>query len=190
MLYEALDVIREKLNNHITAITQSIENVQLGDVARLGNGQTGGGETELQNNSVIISLANIEEEHALKNNYPVRELGGAYIASKPVLYLNVYLLITANFSDYEEALKHIGHVLGFFQANKTSNLTVPRVAGTITLTFNLHNISLENLNNLWVVMGGQYRPSVLYKTKLFVVQESPGDSQYPILDIQSNEKLV
>jgi hypothetical protein len=191
MLLEALKAIKEKLNDYVFALTKEENKVVLDDVARLGKGQGGGGNVEVEESSasILITLANIEEENALKNNYPMREQSGVLIASKPALFLNLYLLITANFSDYEEALKHIGHVLGFFQANKTMTVSLPNFPEPCTLTFNLHNISFEHLNNLWVVMGGQYRPSVLYKTKLFLVQESSEDGKHPILEINSNETL-
>ncbi len=191
MLFEALNEIRRKLDNHVFSITGETNKVVLDDIARLGKSQEGGGDVdgEERNTSIIITLANIEEENTLKNNYPIREQGGVLIGSKPVLFLNLYLLIAANFNHYDEALKHIRYVLGFFQANQSLTFSLPNIAEPCTLTFNLHNISLENLNNLWVVMGGQYRPSLLYKTKLIIVQESSEDGKYPILEINSNENL-
>ncbi|MFN0037157.1 MAG: DUF4255 domain-containing protein [Saprospiraceae bacterium] len=195
MLLEVLNAIKDKLNNHIAPLVgknpEQDKVVKLEDVARLAKGPEGSNDVEGEeaNASIFITLANIEEENALKNNYPMKEQGGVLIASKPVLFLNLYLLIAANFNRYDEALKHISFVLGFFQANKTMTVALPNFPDPCTLTFNLHNISFEHLNNLWVVMGGQYRPSVLYKTKLLLVQESVEDGKYPILEINSNETL-
>jgi Pvc16 N-terminal domain len=189
IIRDALEQIRDKLNEYFRSINGVDGKAVIKDVARIeqASGEVGGEDTI---NKVFITLANIEEENTLKNNYPLREQGSVFISDKPALFLNLYILLSAHFEKYEEeSLKYIGYTLGFFQSHQTLKFKLKEQSGFCTLTFNLHNISLENLNNLWVVMGGKYMPSVLYKVKLIMIQESMGDGARAVLEINSNENL-
>jgi hypothetical protein len=138
--------------------------------------------------NIVLTLVNIEEETALKNNYPIQQEETAFISQKPTLYLNLYLLFSANFKSYEEALKHIGYVLQYFQMNNKISYTDDS-GNTYNLLFTLHNIGFENMNNLWVVLGNQYIPSVLYKVRLIFIQEAPPVRGTVITAIDSDGQL-
>ena len=55
-----------------------------------------------------------------------------------------------------------------FSAENDSTGTFP--SSIDRLVFDLHNLSFEQLNHLWSVLGGTYVPSVLYKVRLVKIQ--------------------
>lgn len=135
-------------------------------------------------NNIVLTLVSIEEETSLKNNYPIRQEDTALITQKPTLYLNLYLLFAANFDVYKEGLKHLGYVLRFFQMQNKISFT-DTFENTYNLLFTLHNIGFENMNNLWVVLGNQYKPSALYKVRLVFIQDAPLTQSDVITHIKS-----
>jgi hypothetical protein len=162
--------------------------LMLGDIAKHEKERDtpGGGDT-IQNN-LVLTLVSVEEESSLKNNYPTRQEEAISLNQKPTLFLNLYLLFSANFDDYEEALKHLGYVLSFFQAN--TRISFSDASGdTYNLNFTLHNIGFESLHNLWTVLGGAAKPSVVYKARLIFIQGSPLNGAGLVTHIQSNEHL-
>jgi hypothetical protein len=59
------------------------------------------------------------------------------------------------------------------------------------LAAELFNLNMEEQNNLWSMLGGMYRPSVLYKFRALVIQEKHAvDGGGPVLvkDIELEEK--
>ena len=96
------------------------------------------------------------------------------------------MLFAANFDVYKEGLKHLGYVLRFFQMQNKISFT-DTFGNTYNLLFTLHNIGFENMNNLWVVLGNQYKPSALYKVRLVFIQEAPPTQGDVITNIKSKE---
>lgn len=183
MLYVVIKQIAEQIN---LTLTPGV--VLLADVAKHERPADTPGADELENH-VLLTLINIEEENLLKNNYPVEQLGAARVTRPPALFLNLYLLFSANFVKYDEALKHIGYIIRFFQASKPFLIDDPDAGQRYKVTLTLHHIGFENLNNLWTVLGGKYLPSVLYKARLVMVQDGTPTGSQAIIDIQATEHL-
>ena len=134
---------------------------------------------------IIITLINIEEENTLKNNFPSRVQNNVIVKEKPVLFVNLFLLFSAKYTVYDEALKYLGLVISFFQSN--NRLTISTLDNTEVIC-NLHNIGFENLNNLWTVLGGKYMPSVIYKVRMLAFQAAPSEGGPVIIEISESEK--
>jgi len=126
-------------------------------------------------NSILLSLINIEEERVFKTQRPtVETVNGQSVLFNPDIKLNLFTLFTANFSNYKESLKFISHVVSFFQIN---NVFTPGSHPTLDdsiqkLIVDLYTISFEQQNNLWGALGAKYMPSVIYKLRMLVVRES------------------
>ena len=97
----------------------------------------------------------------------------------PPLHLNLYLLIAANFKNYDTSLISISKVIEFFQGKKvfTSSNTVynrDNVAFEILDDFRfileIYSPSFEELNNIWGTLGGRQMPSVIYKVQLIQIE--------------------
>ena len=190
MLHKVLEEIATRFNDFLlpqSGGSNSLFKLIVGDISKNENAQDSDTADSIQNN-IVLTLVNIEEEHSLKNNYPIRQDDTAFISQKPTLYLNLYLLFTANFDRYEESLKHLGYVLQFFQMNNKISFT-DAFGNTYNLLFSLHNIGFENMNNLWMVLGNRYMPSVIYKVRLVFIQESPPNQGKVITNIDTNEQL-
>ncbi len=139
-------------------------------------------------NRVVMSLINIEREGAAgSTGVPVRTESGAFVRTSQALNLNLYVLVSASFGDYVEALKLLSAVLGYFQGkpvfNAQSAAAFPK--GLDRLTMEIVNLDIQQLNNVWGNFGGKYLPSVLYKARMFTLQEGWVIEQVPpISDIE------
>jgi len=116
-------------------------------------------------NKVCVFVQNIEEEKMLKNTSFQANAGMA-----PPIFINIYLVIAANFPEpnYDESLRYISMVIEFFQGkplfDKSNTQELPPSVEKIVLEF--YNQSIQDLNNLWSLIGAKYIPSVVYKVKL------------------------
>lgn len=179
MIYVVIKQIADAVNQALSPGA-----VVVADVAKHERPADALGADELENH-LLLTLINIEEENVLKNNYPSQQLGAALVTQPPALFLNLYLLFAANFAKYEEALKHIGYVIRFFQPRPPFAIADPDTGQLYKVNLTLHHIGFENLNNLWTVLGGKYLPSVLYKARLVMVQDGPPTGSQAIVDIQA-----
>jgi hypothetical protein len=132
-------------------------------------------------NKVVLSLVNIEREAAAGATGPhLRPENGGFARMSPALNLNLYLLVSAPFkstvstdSSYEGALKLLSAVLGYFQGKPvfTAQNAPAFPRGLDKLTVEIVNLDFLGLHNLWGNNGGKYLPSVLYKARMFTLQE-------------------
>lgn len=132
--------------------------------------QTGG--------DVLLTLVHIEEEAFAKQQSPYKY--GVPIGSdgrktaaeryaQPELRLNLYILVSAQHENYETALHHISGVIRAFQAQNTFKVGNEAEPSVIV---DLFPLKMEQNINLWQSIGYKLMPSVLYKVRMLVVQES------------------
>ena len=184
-LEELKERVNSYLNQQLTVSNPSNNNIVVGDISRKETPIVDN-SPDTDNSKICLTLVNIEEETTLKNNYPVRKEGSSFIKEQSAVYINVYLLFSSNYENYSEGVKQLSRVIQFFQFNKKMSLFINE---TIEVRLNLHNIGFENLNNLWTVLGGRYLPSVMYKARLLLFQETPPISGPAIIDIEGTETL-
>lgn len=188
MISETLIGIVEHLKGHLSGTngqSSVLGSVELKDISKNESS-----DTDITENSIVISLVNIEEEYTLKNNYPVRTLNNVTVKEEPVLFLNLYILVAAvKFTRYDVALKQLGTVISFFQSNKSISISSGNNPNSrLEVICHLYNIGFENLNNLWTVMGGKYMPSVIYKVRVLPYQASSPVSGPAITEIEVANK--
>lgn len=187
MIFNALNQITKFINQVLAPV--GLGNlVMLADVARHERPAGAVGATDVEEH-ILLTLINIEEENALKNNYPVQQIGSSLVTRQSALFLNLYVLLAANFTHYDEALKAVDAVLRVLQSHKKIRIQDLDTGETFDLFPAMHHIGFENLNNLWTVLGGKYMPSVLYKFRLVMVQESPPTGGQVITDIQATSTV-
>jgi hypothetical protein len=171
MLERTLSFLADQLNAHLGARYPSSEPHAVLSSLIGGDGTVPSGIE----NKVVLSLVNIEREvSAAGSGTQLRAEGEGFIRTNAPLNLNLYILAAASFAgNYDEALKLLSAVLGFFQGRQV--FTVQNVAGfprgLEKLTLEIVNLDLQGLNNLWGNIGGKYLPSVLYKARMLTVQE-------------------
>jgi len=197
MIGNALILLREELSAYMT---------NQGDPANVVIENIGLFETENGQNledSIVISLVNIEEESTLKNGTTFTKWpdGVARYENRPV-FLNLYVLFTANFAGgvppnnaYVQALKRLSLVIEFFQGKSTftpatstvtlppelSDLSNPAVAG-LKLNLELYTLTFEQINHLWGSLGGRQIPFAMYKVRVVTITERSVRREVPLIE--------
>ena len=121
-----------------------------------------------ESDKVILTLANIQEEAV--NNRP----GNMTLLEAPA-NINLHVLISTYFieDNYADSLKYLSGVVSFFQANRVFNHSnSPGLDPEIDkISFEIANLDIQGLSNLWGIIGGKYLPSVLYKVRMVPIRE-------------------
>lgn len=154
-------------------------------------------------NKIVITLVKIEEEFAMKNRPTNRRnpVTNNIEYVNPPVFLNLYILITPNTSDYGVTLTFLSRVISYFQYQRVfteNNAAIPSEDGDILpirhFNFNLsmESPTIEQLNHLWSILGGKLLPSVLYKLQLQVIEYIPDEPRKgdPIRQIIVNEQIL
>lgn len=145
------------------------------------------------NNKVALSLINIERETFSKS------LGGggggsftrSAIGLEPV-YLNLYIMVSICFggNNYLESMKFLSSSIAFFQRRPVfDHSNTPDLDDQIDkLVMDIENLSIQDLSNLWGVLGGKYYPSVLYRARMVAID--PGDIRDQAITISSTPEAA
>jgi len=122
-------------------------------------------------NMILVSLVKIEEDRISRSPVNYVRVDQQVVYRNPPIYLNLDVLFTANFENYRTSLLLLSTVIRFFQFQ---NVFTPQNSpdlppGIEELIFDMKTLSLQDLNNLWGILGSKYIPSVLYKMRLIQI---------------------
>ncbi|WP_297845786.1 DUF4255 domain-containing protein [Pseudomonas sp.] len=132
-------------------------------------------------NKVIVTLINLECERNKQFSGGLRPGIDQSNQVNPAIYLNLDILVSANFDNYSEGLKFLTWAIGFFQESRvldhTNDPLMP--SGLESLGLEFENSPSAKIENLWAAMGVSYLPSVMYKIRHVPVEsehnhDSPG----------------
>lgn len=179
MVVDAIALILRQLNQYIVQAdggSAGAPNPALwGNISQLDRSEIA---TELDNH-LVLSLVNLEEERALKNgkSFVSNNLTEVTYRNNPI-HLNLFLLFTANYRNYETALKRLTQVLTFFQGKQkfTPNNSPGANPGPppimeFSLVMDLLSLSFEEINHLWGSLGGKQSPFVVYRGRLVTISD-------------------
>lgn len=170
MILQAMKFVEQRLNRYLlgrypsqsdwvvlSGITQNDGSVPL-DVAR----------------KIALTLINIERDPVATNTQPrsQNDAKGSAVMN-PTLRVNLDVLISAHFDDtYADGLELLSSAIGFFQGSSIySPQTAPDLPpGLDRLTTEWVDLDVARIHQLWTVLGGRYRPSVLYKFRMLSFQ--------------------
>lgn len=126
--------------------------------------------------ALSMLLVRIEEETALRSPDRHARAGadGARQRVEPEIRINLWVLLVARFPDYLAAMRHLSRVLGYFQNHRVFNAdNAPDLdAGLQQLMLELVTPSFSEQNEIWGALRTAYLPSLLYKVRLLVFQDS------------------
>lgn len=195
------EAIAERMGLPIQPLDPEIEEISFENVALFESIR----EDENNTANILMSLVNVEEEATLKNNPNFRKikLNGEVDYQNPPVYINLYVLFTANHTSYQNALKRLSLIMQFFQSKKVftvPNSFVPQIAGDLVfsdedntdvkLNIELFSMTFEQVNHLWGSLGGKQIPFALYVMRLVkiedVVKQRGGGT---ILEVEINESI-
>ena|SRR5688572_6933235 len=184
MIAESLNVIIDLLNEYI-APASTDDPLIFTNISKYNDGDE---FSSSLNDKLILSIVNIEEDRLAKSpeNY-IRE--NSLIRYKnPAVPINLTVLFAATHTNYGQAIMLVEKVIRFFQiknvftpdntpeileANEISDLTIEKIL------FEWVNLNLEQVNQLWTALGGHYMPSVIYKVRMFMIDENVIQKEAP-----------
>ena len=127
---------------------------------------------------IVISLARVQEESSLKNtpHYTPSADNSSTVYSNPPVFVNLYLLISFNSLNYENALTYLSRTVRFFQSKKIfTHKNTQDINGTLNerdkvdsfkILIDLYSPGSEEANQLWGMLGGKQLPYVMYKMRV------------------------
>jgi Pvc16 N-terminal domain len=183
LIQDTLELIRQRLNEYFQAADPSPEDwVILSNIV-----DQDGAAFEQARNKVVIFLANIQHDTTISTWRPaVPTAGDRYAIVPPPLYINLFLLFFANFSEknYPMGLGMISRTIAFFQENPLfDHYNLPDLPAPVDkLAFEFTNLDAQGLNYLMGLAGVNYLPSVYYKVRMLpfrreVIQEQASAAQ-------------
>lgn len=190
MIDKGLEVIKGTLENYLKLLPEL--NLTSGDFIVLSHVVKPNGTLAVQDNSLAITLVNVEEERILKSQNTVSILPNGNVSKvNPEIKLNLFILVSANYQNYNTALQYLSAVVRCFQSNNVfTKEKVPGMDPSIEkLLVELYTLNFEQQNHLWGALGAKYMPSVLYRVRLITIQEAiQSAEQKPIKKIHISDK--
>lgn len=185
MLDLALRFVAQQVNAHLLKRTGSA----LGPVA-VGPVVDDTGKWVVAPNTVQLTLVHLEQEPSFRNAPQERvQVGSALVLQPPPMKLNAVVLFAASFASYEQALRQLSLVLGFFHARPVFDAAEqPGLPpGVERLAVELVGYGPEQLNQLWSTLGAKHLPSVVYRLRMVVLADEaePAVAGPPITTVQA-----
>ena len=147
------------------------------------------GKWAVADGSIGLSVVNVEEERVVRSQAPDRVLlDGNLVSVQPGLRINLQLLFASRHNNYEHALRYLSYVLMFFQAHPSfTPEEYPALDPDLRkLSLELLNYGPEQLNQLWTYLGAKYLPSVVYRMRMAVLQDTePMDVGPPVTAVET-----
>lgn len=188
MIDIALILLKEELTKYLSS--KDPATVTLDNIGLL---ETPGGVGLTDN--IIITLVNVEEESALKNQSSLkRPFNGSAIYQNSPVYLNLYVLFTCNYTgaNYPYALARLSYIIQFLQSKNTFSVSSSVSGSSVSLnnpdvidlkfTMELFTLSFEQINHLWGSLGGRQMPFVMYKLRLVTISEHALVREVPLIE--------
>lgn len=110
-------------------------------------------------NKLVFTLVNTRFDHQ-RNKVPAKP--GQHTPNPQTLNLSV--VVSACFSDYDESLKFLSATIAYL--NENAIITPENDKGIEKLTIELQNLSYEETHDIWKILGNQYTPSAVYKIRI------------------------
>jgi hypothetical protein len=181
VIQAAIQHLATQLNAHLKRTNNLTEDIVV--VSSLV--EADGSPSAHANNKLLLLLTNIEKDTTPKRaSSRSLSFDGRALQSAQPLYLNLYILLAANYSgpNYAEALKFISRAIGFFQIHSSFDRQgSPDLDRRIErLVLDIENLSIQDLSNLWGLFGGKYLPSVYYRVRMISVGPDSIIGQLPI----------
>jgi hypothetical protein len=174
MIERALDTLLEELNGSLYARYPNgpQKPAELGPVHDLSKDPP---DPTSQSPYLRLTLVRIEEERVMKAQTATRKTSDTTVEYiEPELRLGFFVLISAHAKQYREAVQGVSAAITFFQSKPVFTPTnAPSLdPGIEKLVMELISPPFDELNNLFSMLSAGYRPSVLYRVRLLIVQDS------------------
>ncbi|NQY95480.1 MAG: DUF4255 domain-containing protein [Campylobacteraceae bacterium] len=175
MIGDILNIITREVSEYIDSQNEFLSGGKTVVLAK-PSGINGG--LCIPDNSIALSLINIDEESSMRNPVTTKRVEGNKVYSRsPGISLNLSIIFIANFpNDYASELNYITKIIEFFQKKDTftleNTLSLKKYEKYIDkLVFKLATTSLSEQNHTWNLLGIKYMPSVMFTVGKIKIQE-------------------
>jgi len=175
LIGEILNIITREVSEYIDSQNEFLSGGKTVVLAK-PSGVNGG--LSIPDNSIALSLINIDEESSMRNPVITKRVEGNKIYSQtPGISLNLSIIFIANFpNDYASELNYITKIIEFFQQKDTFTLentsSLKKYEKYIDkLVFKLATTTLSEQNHTWNLLGIKYMPSVMFTVGKIKIQE-------------------
>lgn len=166
MLYKSLEILKEQLEDYFKELSLN-KPVELQNIALWEQG--GVEATKSLANKIILTLLRVEEESTLKNDPNYRAVDYHTEYQDQSVYLNLYVLVSANFNHYETSLQMLSKTIEFFHGKNV--FTFKDTVYSRKLKLNLYSPTFEELNNIWGTLGGRQLPSAIFRVQFISIEQ-------------------
>jgi hypothetical protein len=168
VIFNAINTIRTEL------VAEGL-NADLGNISEIVNDVNNNGV----NADIIISLINIEENRISRDPTPYLRRNNDIIPKNPAVHLYLTLLFTSvrRAGGYGLSLQDLQNIIGFFQKKAVfDHLNTPSLNPAIEkLALDMVSLNLQQLHEIWSVLGGRYFPSVVYRMRMVTIDSIPDE---------------
>ncbi|MEN0037344.1 MAG: DUF4255 domain-containing protein [Cellvibrio sp.] len=181
MIQAALSHLANQLNAYLKRTNNLTEDIVV--VSSLI--ESDGSAAPHTNNKLVLLLTNIEKD-TVPQSVTSRASGfdGRALVGSRSVHLNLSVILAANFSgsNYAEALKFISKAIAFFQMQPVFDKhSSPDLDSRIDkLVLDIENLNIQDLSNLWGLLGGKYLPSVYYRVRMVTINPDNVLAQVPL----------
>ena len=182
VIHDALQFLRTKVNSYNNNVNPIVE---IMNISTLNDGD----EFIDSTSPIILSVVNIEHDTTAKNPntyLPYTAQGNTVKKYKnPAQNLIISLLFSAytkeqKTSKYQDGIKKLEHIIRCFQEQNvfyiegTSEVN-PENTNHTKIILEMESLNMNQLNQLWSMLGNKYMPSVLFKMKMITIQHDEQD---------------
>lgn len=157
MIHTVLNTLAEKMNEFLTSYYKRSESmVEVGAIEPPSD--------EEASDKIILSVINIERETAMGINTTYQKTSSTQLHQKSApWFINIQIMVAAVFAPkrYEESLKVLSDCISFLQ--QESIIYLPEGQ---KITLEPVTLGIQELSNIWSILGGHYYPSVLCKARM------------------------
>lgn len=183
LLKQSLDFLKTKVDTYNGSVSPVIE---ISNIATLNDGD----EFLDSTSPIILSVINIEEDRLAKtpNLYIKKENPrGIDKLKNPTQHFTTSVLFTAynkvqTNDKYLDGISKLEHVIRCFQEQHVFYINGTTEVDPLTqvhtkLILDLESLKINELNQLWSMLGNKYMPSVLYKMRMISIQNENVDGE-------------
>jgi len=138
-------------------------------------------------NALSLLLINLEQENVLHppNIYERALTDGSVKKVHPEIRLNLYVLFVSHYAQYEDSLRNLSQVIGYFQNHRVfTHQNSPQLSENIDqLIVELKTLSLSEQKEIWDYLHLPYHPSALYRVKMAVFRDDAARAMPAITEI-------
>lgn len=171
MISKVLNIIKDEAGKYFSSKINALSDKEFIHLASLVDLS---GKFSIPTNSIGLTLLNIEQDKRFsKNIHNVVKMDNKIGYTNPPINLNLDIIFTANFNDYQESLKAISYIISCFQTKSVfTQKNTPELDPSIPkVSLELNTKSFEDQHYIWGMMGTHYLPSVIYQIKMISIQE-------------------